>query len=408
MNRRDKRLAGRAVIAAGFAAFVGLAAPTARAQNVDCTTLPNPIHGDGGSAAQNYIGKLAAILAAQNPPVTVIYKGSGACNGPVGLNDQTVKLSGNSFYWTAAGVQQTCTYPTVGGPSVEWGNMVNSHKLCAGIPDPLPATIKDVEGPVTAINFITSAQSTETVISSEAAYLAYGFAAGAGQAAPWTTEANVFRRNAASAAGLYVGLAIGVHPNQQKGTLFSNQTQGIASVAGVTPPSSGLSYVSSDAADAARATVKTLAYQHKNQLCGYLPDSTGTSFDKKNVRDGHYWLWGAQHFYGLVNGQGAWVNPNVGKLIDLVSGVQAPPAGVNVAKAAIDTGNVPRCAMNVWRDGDLGEFYSYAPVEPCACYFEKNVPGGSTGCTVCTGTGHAPCAAAGANAQCRNGFCEAY
>ena len=37
------------------------------------------------------------------------------------------------------------------------------------------------------------------------------------------------------------------------------------------------------------------------QLCGYLPDSTGTSFDKKNVRDGHYWLWGAQHFYGLVN-----------------------------------------------------------------------------------------------------------
>ena len=95
-----------------------------------------------------------------------------------------------------------------------------------------------------------------------------------------------------TSVGLYAGAAISVHPNAQKGVSIGNQTAGITGVAAATPPTAGLAYVSSDAADAARATVKTLAYQHKGQICGYLPDSTTTSFDKKNLRDGHYWILG--------------------------------------------------------------------------------------------------------------------
>ena len=62
--------------------------------------------------------------------------------------------------------------------------------------------------------------------------------------------------------------------------------------------------------------------------------------------------------------------------------------------------------MNVWRDGDLGELYSYAPPEPCACYFEKTVPGGSTSCKACTAD--ADCASVSANSKCRLNLCEAY
>ncbi len=181
----------------------------------------------------------------------------------------------------------------------------------------------------------------------------------------------------------------------------------INGVANAATPAAGLGYVSSDAADNARAMVKTLAYQHKNQICGYLPDSTGTSFDKRNVRDGHYWLWGAQHWFGAVDAASkAFTDPNVAKLVGLSLGTVPPPTGVDVNALAIQTGNVPRCAMTVWRDGDLGEFYSYAPPEPCACFFEKTVPGGASSCKVCAS--NADCASVSAQSKCRNSLCEAY
>jgi hypothetical protein len=404
---RPRQTTNRLLAIAAGAAIVTLASSQALAQVPDCSTLnlPNPIYGDGGSAAQNYIGKLATVLANLPTPITVLYKASGACNGPYGLLTPGA-LSGTIFYWTPAGVQQQCNLPAVGGPAVQWANMVNTHRLCEQAPATLPANIRVEEGPVTAINFITSASSTETSISSEAAYFVYGFGATSG-VPPWTNESFIFRRNATSAVGLYAGAAISVHPNAQKGVQISNQTMGITGVAAATPPGAGIAYVSSDAADAARATVKTLAYQHKGQSCGYLPDSVSTGFDKKNLRDGHYWIWGAQNFYGLKDpATGAWSNPNVGTLIGLVTGEFAAPTGVDVIKLAIDTGNVPRCAMTVWRDGDLGELYSYAPPVPCTCHYEKNVPGGSTTCKACTT--NADCASVSANAKCRLNLCEAY
>jgi hypothetical protein len=408
MTRASVTRSARPLLAAAGALVATLAPAPASAQTVpDCSTLnlPNPIYGDGGSAAQNYIGKIATVLANLPTPITVLYKASGACNGVYGLLTPGA-LSGTIFYWTAAGVQQQCNLPAVGGPAVQWANMVNTHALCEQAPATLPNTIRVEEGPVTAINFITSASSTETSISSEAAYFVYGFGA-TGGITPWTNESFIFRRNATSAVGLYAGAAISVHPNAQKGVQISNQTMGITGVAAATPPSAGIAYVSSDAADAARATVKTLAYQHKGQICGYLPDSTSTSFDKKNLRDGHYWLWGAQNFYGLKDATtGAWSNANVGILVDTVTGARPAPAGVDIIKAAIDTGNVPRCAMSVWRDGDLGPFYSYAPATPCACHWEKNVPGGSTTCKACTAD--ADCATESATSKCRLNLCEAY
>src|SRR5262245_59088283 len=100
------------VLAAVAAAAVTLASAPATAQVPDCSTLnlPNPIYGDGGSAAQNYIGKLATVLANLPTPITVLYKASGACNGVYGMLTPG-NLSGTIFYWTAAGTQQQCNLP---------------------------------------------------------------------------------------------------------------------------------------------------------------------------------------------------------------------------------------------------------------------------------------------------------
>jgi hypothetical protein len=398
----------RLLAAVALSGVVTLASLPTSAQTVpDCSTLnlPNPIYGDGGSAAQQYIGKLATVLANLPTPITVLFKASGGCAAVYGLETPTT-LSGSIFYWDATGAQKTCNLPAVGGPTQTWGNMVNSHLVCANSPATLPSNIRVEEGPVTAVNFITSTASTETSISSEAAYFVFGFGNNS-NVPPWTSETFLFHRNQNSAVGLYAGLAAGVQPNSQKGVVVSNQSGAITGVAGATPPSAGLSYVSSDAADAARGTVKTLAYQHKGQICGYLPDSTSTSFDKKNLRDGHYWIWGANHFYGFQDATThAWTDPNVGKLIGLMTGEFPAPTGVDVNKLAIDTYNVPRCAMNVWRDGDLGELYSFAPPTPCGCYYEKTVPGGSTSCKACTAD--ADCASMSANSKCRLNLCEAY
>ena len=412
MTTPTRRSANKTKAAALFAGtLVLLAARTASAQTPDCSTLtlPNPVYGDGGTAAQPYIGKLATILAGLATPITVLYRGSGGCAGIYGLVTPTV-LTGTVTYWDAAGAAHTCNLPAVGGPTQQFGNQVNSHLLCPNAPATLPNTIGDVEGPVTAVNFVTGVTSTETSISSEAGYFIYGQGA-AGGVTPWTTEAVLFKRNQNSAVGLYVGLAIGVQPNSQKGTLVATNMATLTGITGAADPKVALGYLSSDYADSNRSMIKTLAYQHKGQICGYLPDSSSTSFDKKNVRDGHYWLWGPQHFFGAIDATSkAFTDPNVAKLIGLVNGDVAPPAGVDITKVAIDTGNIPRCAFTAWRDGDLGELYSYAPPVsaggPCACYFEKNVPGGSTTCKACTAD--ADCSTVSANSKCRRNFCEAY
>jgi hypothetical protein len=422
MNRPRLSLSGgrapRAALGAGaaLAAALALAARPAAAQTVDCSTLPNPIYGDGGTAAQPYIGKLATELAKLSTPVTVLFKGTGGCTGIYGMLTPT-SLTGTFSYWDTTGARKSCTQTT---PVLQqWGNQVNSHHLCVDAPDTLPSTIGDFNGPVTPVNFVTALQSKEVSISAEAAYYVFGFGGQSTTAAyniaPWTNPTYIVRRDQNSAVGLYAGLAIGVGPNSQKGTLATSNNDTLAKVfaagtAGV--PDAGLGYVSSDVADGARTAstsvttpVKTLAYQHKGQICGYLPDATSTSFDKKNVRDGHYWIWGPQHFFAPVDATGQVTDPNVAKLIGLNAGTFTIP-NVDAQKLAVQTSNIPQCAMQVWRDGDLGELYSYAPPAPCTCFFEANVSGGSTSCKSCANDGD--CASVSAASKCRKSYCEVY
>jgi hypothetical protein len=60
--------------------------------------------------------------------------------------------------------------------------------------------------------------------------------------------------------------------------------------------------------------------------------------------------------------------------------------------------------MQVTREGTVGAVSSYAPAEPCGCYFEAIATGHLDVCATCDTDGD--CAAA--SPKCRHGYCEAY
>ena len=63
---------------------------------------------------------------------------------------------------------------------------------------------------------------------------------------------------------------------------------------------------------------------------------------------------------------------------------------------------VPKCAMQVQRSADAGDFSAYAPQKPCGCFFEQEASGvAPASCTTCSDD--STCGSAG---QCVFGFCE--
>ncbi len=392
----NKSRSGRGV-AVALSVSVLLASGNALA--VDCADLPAPvIYGLGGSATKPLLGKVVAGLAAATPPQTLVYQAPGACLGINGLIANTL-ITGTASYWDVDGKEQSCTLP-VAGHAVDFANMGNTAPSCPGVGQ-LPADIGDFVGPVNTYNLIVPTASSQTSISSEAAYFAFGFGQ-LGQAQPWVDDTQIFKRDANSAAQLFISLATGIPAEKFKGVDTKSNGGTITAVAQSLKPEAAIGLVSGEVADANRATVRTLAYQHKGQRCGFTPDSTASSFDKKNVRNGLYHIWAPIHFFARVDAQKKITNPDVAKLLGYFTGEVEAPANVDILALEIKSGNVPRCAMNVWRESDLGDLKKNVPEKPCGCFFES-VATGTTSCTACTTNAGCPTSAP----VCRRSFCEA-
>ena len=399
---RERRFLPSLVIAAVLAA-----ATQAHAQPA-CTSLENVVIGAGGSASVPLLASVGAALRAIEPPLTLVYQSPGACFGITPYVDGT-GITGTASYWDADGTQQTCTLPLT-GLTPDFGMLGTAGTLCEGV-TAIPEGIGDFAGPVTSWSLIVPQASSQQVISAEAAYFIYGFGAIEGQAAPWIDPAHVWGRSATSAALIAIALGAGVPP-ERMGSWFAGdraawdvRTNGrmVERVveSGAVAPEATLGFVSTEVADANRATVRTLAYQHYGQSCGYWPDSTATAFDKRNVRDGHYYLWSAYRFYAPVDSSGVITDPETRRLIGYFTGAEPLPAGLPLNEIIIDNGNVPECAMQVWRDTDIGPLYSYLPEEPCGCSYDF-LATGSTSCTACDDATDCPSSAP----ACRFGYCE--
>jgi hypothetical protein len=183
-------------------------------------------------------------------------------------------------------------------------------------------------------------------------------------------------------------------------------------VATSTQPEKTIGILGSETYDSAtnRANLKALAFQAVNQTNGYLPDSTATAFDKRNLRDGHYVAW-AHVFYltkvsSFDGGTAAPVNPNAKLFIDILTNTADPgiPSGLDPVALVAQKGIVPLCAMTVTRSTEGGTLSLFAPPDPCGCYYESKLSTGAVPASCVTCTGSASCTG---GTTCRHGYCEA-
>lgn len=363
------------------------------AHAADCPTT-NVVYVTGSTAAQPFLKELAAKLSGT---LNVVYQGGGSCVGVQAAITPT-NLTGNATIWDSSGTASTCALPGTAPADVGISDVFALS--CEGVTS-LPAGVGDFYGPNQIMNFIVPAASSQVAISADAAYLVYGFGA-AGNVAPWSIDSLIFQRNASSGTQSMLAKAIGVPAGKWKATATTGSSDILAKVAAAATPESAIGILASDLADKSRDKAKVLAFQYDNQLDAYWPDSKATSFDKRNVRDGHYAAWGPLHFFTAVDGSKNPTKANAGKLIGYFTGKEAPPTGLNLLDVEIAAYTVPQCAMEVTRTSEMGDFSAYTPDQPCGCYFEFKATGAApAGCKTCTddtacGTG-----------KCRYGYCEA-
>jgi len=419
------------LLAVGAVASV-LVSSTVNAAPCSQVQAERRIYGAGGSAVTPTLKNVATALAGlpEAERITIFYSDPGACAGygywrdPQATNERTFK------YWNAAGTESTCEAPET---EITFAHMGNTPAFCPG-DVPLPDDAARFVGPIQTINFITHYDSQQESISAEALYYIYGFGPGAAgkSVEPWTEPAAVFGRSTNSFVHQIVARSINVPGTAFKipagaGTtsdpgnflVTNGDTVKAVNAWGTTSDvEQPLGYVSGSNATAGEQAqqVKTLAYQHYEQECAFLPDSARGKFDKANVRSGNYWLWTPAWFYARVGADGQPTDENVAKLIHWFDGtllapdaLQAPPDlelpegatfnqyGLGVQQIIVLSGDVPLCAQQAIRpDGDLNPVVSYAPETPCNGWYEYTATG-STEHEACT-----------SGTDCRFGFREAY
>jgi len=419
----------------GAACGTMLAAFAPRVLAADCNSLgkPNPIYGAGGSAETATIAKVAKYFAGlDDHPITIFWTDPGACAGYQQYLNNSITNSAVK-YWDASGNQLTCN---AAAQPADFSHMGNEHGFCVDsgaltVPGAWPAGFGTVLAPVQTLNIIADKDSSQKSISYEALYYLLGFGAGAeGKGvAPWTNPAFVVTRSPTSFATQFLVHSIfgnvtqpifddpgkngqGTTDNGYNGKLgyraADNQTVAdeVAHF-GDTSAESPIGYLSGSAADANRGEVKTLAYQHKDQACGFWPDSTDSTLDKINVRTGKYHFWTPGHFFAHVDADNTGhdidhlTNPDVETFLRAFVGSD----DLDALNGVIDAGDIPLCAMQVTRTGLDGAISSYASPDPtCGCYFESRASN-LAACELCPG-GQGDCS--DSTAVCRRGYCEAY
>ncbi|HEY3820695.1 MAG TPA: hypothetical protein VGL81_26195 [Polyangiaceae bacterium] len=370
--------------------------------------LPKPfVYATGSTAIQPYMARVAQVLESLSIG-TVVYEGAGSCFGVSGMLSPTTN--------TLASIAPTATYYD---PALDSNGQVQSGTCVIddptqiadlGVSDVFPTTcdaqliaagglpnnLHDFFGPVQVMELVVPTTSTQTSISTEAAYMVWGFGAGSG-VSPWTDPAFLLQRNASSGTQNMIAATIGLPaadwvdtPNATStGVLtgIENVAKDLAIDGGPGSPANvdkTMGILASDVADSNRMYLKPLAFQDLGESCGWYPDSTQTSFDKDNVRDGHYPIWGPSHLIAYADANGNATNPAVKTLIDSMNGRnQQLNATLDVIQFYATSHIVPTCAMHVQRTQDGHDYSPYAPPTSCSCYYDLQATG-QTSCTKCS------------------------
>jgi hypothetical protein len=366
----------------------------------------------GSNAIVPVLRYVSAELAGAQNPVTVLYQAQSSCDGANAIF-KDVMVAGEFSYWTRdtndALVEGKCTLP----PQLADIGTCDVFATTCGLED--DAKVLDAQGPIQAMIFVAPKTSPERAISAEAARLVYGYE---GQykeeleikfsAEPWTNAERILRRNPSSGTQNMIGAFIGV-PSAKWVGVENTSTSVMKSALQMTMPADAaptigiLDVVNGDPTDV-RVFVRVLAFQATDQSCGFHPDSAEGKLDKRNVRDGHYALWGPIHVFSR---DGAPTNVgNVVKFLTLDLATVGPEADQNISdliKIVAGGSLVPSCAMQVRRDADGGALLPLVPARSCACFFDQLTTGESS-CTPCATNDD--CESSSDTPQCNFGFCE--
>jgi ABC-type phosphate transport system substrate-binding protein len=426
-----------AYAAAGLlgAAVLGTS-PVARAQDAGpplCSSYNtgNVVYFTGSTAVQPVLQSLAKSFAAAQVNIGIAYvQGIGSC---VGLSDMLSlnKEKAGPVYIKPDGTTTPCGLTdTVAGQTIDVAVSDVFPATCTATNNtpPVGSGFKEFLGPIQVMTMVTRKESTESSISADAAYTVFGFGGQTYPVAPWTDSTQMYIRGSGSGTINMIGTAIGLAATKWLvGTQYDAQRKGgsgavLSALQTSSTANASIGILAADFADrfrnpaapsdggAAPPAIKILAYKHTGQSCGYLPDSDSTHFDKINVRQGRYAIWGPVHLVAAVDGTGTPTNPNVATIIQYLSSVgRTPDQTLTAAQkqsmidAQADAFTIPWCAMQVERSGEISTPTAFAPTEPCGCYYESHKTSIVSTCTACTdNTG-----CSGTTPVCRYGYCEA-
>ena len=390
------------------------------------TFTATPIYVSGSTALEPLLKAAGPKLAnqANATPYVLIYAKDGSCSGVNRINtDGKIPTTVSMFYVPPDGdgtTNKACGASTV----VVQGTLVLSDvdaTLCPGI-TAQPSGTKDFHGPVNNMVFIVPPASQQHAISAEAAYLVLGMGAN-GMVTPWVDPTAYFIRTPDSGTRAMINANIGLTTHNWQGDTGvttakpggygSGDVFGKVRDANTTAPEKTIGILGEDFYDSStsgtsnRNAVRALAFRAFKQHFAYWPDSTVTSRDKKNVREGRYGIWGFVHMLAGVTGSTP-TDAAAKYFIDMVQGnLASPPTGLNALDLTIASHLTPVCAMKVTHDIEGAPSKPYTDAAPCGCYFETKATGTTPStCKACPG-GDGDCAGNANGTHCRYGYCEA-
>lgn len=370
-------------------------APPAPACPLDA--VPNPVMVLGATGFP-----METIAKAMGSAATVFYLEKSSCDG-VAAMVLGQKMSGEVVYYDTTGAKNRCTLQEEHPADITLSALfAPSCANQSGLAEPvvLPSHIDDFVGPINPVMFAAPATSKERAVSAEAAYRIYGLG-GLSAVTPWNDEMFIFRRRAGSGNQLTVAASLGLPLDGLRGRDSNGSSNMLKALYESTAPQKTIGISSAEIVDTNRDVMKTLAYKHYGQSVAFYPDSDAGTLDRRNVRDGHYFLWMPLHVLARTRGTDPIAAENTVLDADgshaaardaavkaltfvMISRQRAPVPSVDLFGALKRAGNVPQCAMKVTRQREGAPLEPFTPPVSCDCAFEAATPGNTRAdCSPC-------------------------
>jgi hypothetical protein len=370
---------------------------------VSCTEVaPNRIYVTGSTNLPPLIEAVQRSLHVARPPYVAVFAPQTSCKGAASILDPDVSkhvvknvANNYAFYYDTDGTQQFCLLDPAGN-TVDIGESDVYPESCNY---QIADNTADYLGPIQAVTVVVPSASKQITISAEAAHLVFGAGGDSGRALPWSDPHYYFTRGPGTGTMQLAARGISLDPATVWGIDRLSAANLAASLEAVDPilAERAIGLLSSDFADRSRKNLRVLAFQQRGQLHAYLPDSSAARFDKSNVRDGHYPIWGAIHLMAATQ---SGVPSEAARA--LIMRLTVPKLELEMVAAIIKSGFVPSCAMKVNHASELGPLTTFTPEFGCGCFYDHEV-NGKTPCAVCGGPGDCPSSAP----ACNYGYCEA-